>query len=107
MSGRKGVIWDEAEDATGQHETPCSDCPWRRDSLRGWLGDMTPREWTNAAHHHNTLVDCHSLRGAQCAGIAVYRRNVCQSVEPPNLRLPADRETVFANRLEFENHHTI
>lgn len=68
---------------------------------------MTPREWTNSAHHNNTQVDCHTRNGAQCAGIAIYRKNVCQMVDPPNLELPADRETVFGNRMEFEKHHTI
>lgn len=106
-AGKKLVVWEDAEDAVCQHDTPCSDCPWRRDSAPGWLGSMTPREWTDAAHHSNTLVDCHTMRGAQCAGIAIYRRNVCQRVDPPSIRLEADRETVFANRMEFESHHSL
>lgn len=95
---------DEAIEVDFQHETPCHDCPWRRDSIKGWLGSMTPREWTDHAHGRS-LVDCHTSIGAQCAGIAIYRSNVCKLPDKPSIKLPKDHETVFSNRMEFEDHH--
>lgn len=101
----KLISSDEAVQAKCQHKTPCSDCPWRRDSLNGWLGSMTPEEWVRVAHSDST-VDCHTLKGAQCAGIAVYRRNVAKMAYPPNLRLEADKEKVFGFPTEFIAHHS-
>ncbi len=36
--GKKFISSEDAVQAKCQHTTPCSDCPWRRDSLNGWLG---------------------------------------------------------------------
>lgn len=105
MTGRKLISADEAVDAKGQHTQPCSDCPWSRESLKGWLGGIDARTWLEHAHT-NTLIDCHTLRGAQCAGSAIYRRNVCKRVDPPLLELPADKVQVFASPMEFLAHHT-
>jgi hypothetical protein len=103
---RKGQLKssDEAVQAKCQHTTACSDCPWRRDSLNGWLGSLTPHEWVQVAHSDST-VECHTLKGAQCAGIAIYRRNVAKMAYPPNLRLEADKETIFGFPTEFLDHH--
>lgn len=103
---RKLISRDEAVDAAGQHTTPCSDCPWRRDSLRGWLGGGTAEEFLQYAHS-NTQYDCHTVRGAQCAGMAVYRRNVCKRVEPPLLTLSKDTDTVFDTPMAFAAHHNL
>ncbi len=95
----------EAQPAKGQHTKPCSDCPWRRDSLEGWLGGLTTGEWLNEAHGEGSI-SCHTLQGAQCAGSAIYRANVCKLPRlAAALRLPPDREHVFANRFEFIEHH--
>lgn len=103
---RKLISSDEGVDAKVQHETPCSDCPMRRDSLNGWLGDTgTPEEW-RAALHSESRMDCHVLRGAQCAGAAIYRRNVCKSPRDKSiLVLPSDHDTVFSSPQEFVEHH--
>lgn len=98
------VSADEATRATCQHTEPCNDCPWRRTSLNGWLGSMTPEEWIRVAHSDST-VECHTALGAQCAGIAIYRRNVAKYALPPNLRLEANRQDVFAMPFEFLDHH--
>ena len=55
--------------------------------------------------HSDGIVECHTLTGAQCAGIAIYRRNVVKRVEPPNMRLEADHEKVFSTPMEFRDHH--
>jgi hypothetical protein len=96
---------DEATPATRQHQRPCSDCPWRRDSLAGWLGVMSPREWLSAAHGDGTI-ECHVHPGAQCAGAAIYRANVAKLPRLLSaLRLPADRRRVFGAPAEFLEHH--
>lgn len=102
---RQLVSSDKARPVITQHTTPCSDCPWRRDSLQGWLGSLSPRAWLSAAHGEDTA-DCHTTRGPQCAGLAIYRSNVCK--RPRNtaaLVLPKDRELVFSSPVEFLTHH--
>lgn len=43
----------------------------------------------------------------QCAGLAIYRANVCKKPRDRSiLTLPADREAVFAAPSEFRHHHT-
>lgn len=100
---RQLISSDEAVQAKCQHTTPCSDCPWSRKSLNGWLGGASIEEWLRTAHS-DTQVDCHTLKGAQCAGLAIYRSNVCKSVMPPLLKLPKDTEKVFSFG-EFRTHH--
>lgn len=106
MTGRRQLITsDEAVRATGQHKKPCSDCPWARKSLAGWLGSPSADEWLREAHGDHEI-PCHVLEGAQCAGSAIYRRNVSKlSLDAGVLRLDADRELVFASPTEFKRHH--
>lgn len=107
MAGRKLISSDEAVPAKGQHQKPCSDCPWSRDSLRGWLGGTSIEGWLKAAHGE-TRIECHTLIGAQCAGAAIYRRNVCKlPVDKTALRLPSDCEHVFSRPMEFMEHHDV
>jgi hypothetical protein len=102
---KKCISSDEAVPAKSQHTRPCSDCPWARTALHGWLGGNTSEEWIMFAHGE-VHVECHALTGVQCAGIAIYRRNVGKLPrDMALLRLPADRETVFASPQEFREHH--
>lgn len=106
MKRTKLITFDEAVPATRQHKRPCSDCPWSRQAFPGWLGSISAEEWVRIAHGES-LVDCHTRSGAQCAGIAIYQANVCKSPRDPRiLKLPADRKAVFANPQEFCEHHT-
>lgn len=102
---RKLISSDEAVPAKTQHKRPCSDCPWSRDALPGWLGGASPEEWVACAHGDDP-VPCHALTGAQCAGIAIYRANVAKLPRnPETLRLPPDREAVFSSPVQFGLHH--
>ncbi len=105
MAKRKKLISsDEATPATRQHKKPCSDCPWAREALKGWLGGPTADEWLAEAHG-NVRIDCHVHTGVQCAGSAIYRRNVLKLVGGELLRLEADKVLVFATPAEFKTHH--
>lgn len=109
MNGRalrgRLVTNDEAVQAKGQHRRPCSDCPWARASLNGWLGTATPEEWVQTAHGE-ARIECHTKKGAQCAGAAIYRANVCKSPRDQTLlRLESDKTRVFAAPSEFLEHH--
>jgi hypothetical protein len=96
---------DEAVETKGQCRKPCSDCPWSRQALPGWLGSNTREEWIAIAHGE-FRVDCHTRKNNECAGLAIYRANVCKSVRDPSvLVLPADRDAVFARPQEFLDHH--
>lgn len=102
---RQLISTREAIPAKSQHKKPCSDCPWARTALNGWLGSNTAEEWLHFAHGE-AEVECHALTGVQCAGVAIYRANVCKVPrDPDQLRLPADRTAVFANPREFLEHH--
>ncbi len=103
---RQLVSSDEAVATKNQHTTPCSDCPFSRSALRGWLGSMTVDEWIQAAHGES-LIDCHVTTNQQCAGAAIYRANVCKSPRSKDIiTLPPNRKTCFASAMEFKQHHT-
>lgn len=103
--GRRLIASDEAVPVYHQPTRPCSDCPWARAALPGWLGGASTDEWLQAAHGEARIA-CHALVGPQCAGAAIYRANVCKSVRDPSLlKLPTDRQAVFATPLEFAKHH--
>lgn len=92
--------------ATTQHEIPCHDCPLRKKCIAGWLGeDSDPNTWIEMLHGESRM-ECHVHLGAQCAGAAIYRRNICKTPRDKSLlKLPADRENVFAGPVDFKNHH--
>jgi hypothetical protein len=95
----------DAKPCSTQPTKPCSDCPWARMSLPGWLGGFTPEEWLQAAHGEERI-DCHTLKGPQCAGVAIYRANVIKSVRDPKvLKLKRDCVDVFTSPVEFRDHH--
>lgn len=109
---RQLITSDEAIRTDKQHTRCCSDCPWARTALSGWLGSEAPDWWIDLAHGEGTS-ECHTRRstsprlaGPQCAGLAIYRANVCKSPrDKTQFVLPADRVRVFANAKEFLEHH--
>lgn len=103
---------------------PCSECPWRRKSLPGYLGPFGPEKWIEIIHSEAPIA-CHlTLRGTrgktaeeiyamptvrQCAGAAIYRNNVLKSSRNPTAAdhvFEEDPKTVFARDIEFIAHHT-
>lgn len=105
MKRRYLISSDQAVETRGQTKRPCSDCPWARVALPGWLGGNTKEEWIQFAHGE-FKVECHTRQDNQCAGLAIYRANVCKSVRHPSvLVLPEDRKVVFATPQEFLDYH--
>ncbi len=101
------VTSEQAQPAKGQHTKPCRDCPWRRVAVEGWLGPMTGPEWI-AFVQSDAQIDCHTLLGAQCAGAAIFRANIGKLPrDRVALRLPRDRERVFASPTEFLDYHDL
>lgn len=98
---------------------PCAECPYRRKSLPGWLGADSPEGFMGTTMADHTM-PCHmtvdyerknwraTLPDAeQCAGAAIFFANICKlSRDPDRMRLPADRENVFATPMEFVEHHS-
>lgn len=93
---------DDAVTGKRQHTQPCHDCPMRRNSIPGWLGDSTPEEYRTLCHSDHE-VPCHAVRGMHCAGVAIYRTNV---VKRAAFRLPADHVAVFSTPMEFVEWHS-
>lgn len=100
---KKLIARGEASPATKQLTKACSDCPMRRDSLPGWLGGATPEQYGHLAHS-DEQVQCHVHAGSRCAGMSIYRTNVCKW-QPPADKLPADTDHIFGTRQEFLEHH--
>lgn len=106
---RKLVIAEEARVVGRQPVAPCSDCPWARDALPGWLGSLSIDDWLRAAHTDGPM-ECHTMKGEggehwECAGAAIYRANVAKLARERRIALAADRSRVFASPTEFRKHH--
>lgn len=97
---------------------PCDECPWRRDSLAGYLGPLDAEGWIQHAHGdfpiacHKTIApkigqaewDDPGIR--QCRGAASFRANVCKEPRDPEvISWPPDPERVFDSNEEFLDHH--
>ncbi len=101
--------------------SPCSECPWRRVAIPGYLGPHTPLDWVRIAHGegaiacHKTVVVTDPLEGTgdwthpklrQCRGAAVFRANVGKlPVNPTIVTGPLNEESCFGTNEEFLEHH--
>ncbi len=107
---KKMLTVDDAVITKKQHRTPCSDCPFRRDALPGWLAGLTPEQFVADAHLE-TRMDCHTRKETkrthwQCAGVATYRANILKRRRSLQiLELPQDKTKVFATPTEFIAYH--
>lgn len=106
MTKRRYLITsDQAVETRGQTKKPCSDCPFARAALRGWLGGDSKEQWLQYAHGE-FKVDCHTRKDNQCAGLSIYRANVGKLCRDRSiLVLPEDTDLVFATPDEFLEHH--
>lgn len=114
---------------------PCSQCPYRRKSMPGYLGQATPEEFMQS-----TMLDypmpCHKTidyndqhwkdkwenlvlddelkvgkagcdtKEKHCAGAAIFFTNIAKlSRDAARPRMAADRELVFDHPQQFIDHH--
>ncbi len=105
ISPKQLIASDEAKATSRQHRKPCSDCPFARRARPGWLGNASAQQWMDFAHIADGEAECHITTNQLCAGLAIYRANVCKSPRNAKLILPADTEKVFAWPTEFLDHH--
>ena len=100
---------------------PCNECPWRRESVPGFLGPHTAEEWVEIAHSdadiacHKTIPPGTPEDGSDldemtaCAGAAIFRANVFKRPrhlrDKPEFDRQRDTVRVFAWNDEFINHH--
>src|SRR5271154_2443844 len=101
---------------------PCSQCPFRRKSMPGWLGNSSPEGFIDCIQRDEPL-PCHQTidyddprwlskwieqqgAGKMCAGALVFMAN---KVQRPHDRefptMPKDPANVFSNSVEFVRHH--
>ncbi len=104
---KKLLSTEDGKVAKNQHKTPCSDCPFRRDAVRGWLGGESSENYYMLARY-KPIMTCHVRLTQQCAGAAIFRANTCTSVRGEGvLELPRNTKVVFANPIEFLAHHRL
>lgn len=102
---RQLLTHENAKPCKTQHKSPCSDCPFARKSLAGWLGGINAHEWMRIVRGE-AIVQCHTKIGPQCAGAAIFRANIFKAPRDPKiLQLEKDRTSVFSTVGEFLNHH--
>lgn len=83
---------------------PCSNCPFRKDSLQGWLGEKKMTEILN----DDSFV-CHKNNKLQCAGFMLIKEKesiffrMAKALKH-NLIL-SGKELIFENKKDCINHH--
>lgn len=84
---------------------PCRDCPFRKDTLQGWLGKDRMTEILAA----DSFV-CHKKTDMQCAGHMLIKGQGNAFVRlADRLRIPLDlsgRDQVFESKAACIEHHT-
>ncbi len=97
---------------------PCNECPFRRKSIPGWMGDATPEEFIEATMA-DAAMPCHMTvdyedpnwpsmnqpETSYCYGALVFFRNTCKKSRDKERPIAEPSKDVFAHRMEFLNHH--
>lgn len=102
----------------------CRQCPFRRKSAPGWLGDTTPEQFLAATIHQDEHMPCHMAinyekadwvenqlpKAAHCAGSLIFMRNqlkrpidkeLCEMMD----KVEPDIKNIFQWPHEFLAHH--
>lgn len=99
----------------------CRECPFRRASAQGWLGQAAPETFVHALEA-DVKLPCHLTidysdpewkekweageAGEYCVGAYIMQANMLKLPRDPDIpREKADRETVFAHHKQFIEHH--
>ncbi len=102
---------------------PCKECPFRRKSLAGYVGNDTPRRFVAVAQFAEVPLPCHCKvnyerkdwkrqadRAPLCAGFATFLANMIKSPRNAEIRkllddVKPDRKNIFATPAEMLAHH--
>ena len=83
---------------------PCKDCPFRKDSLKGWLG----RDRITEIINQGSFV-CHKKQHLQCAGHMIINGENNKFVNLANVMNIntnlSGKNLVFSSKTECINHH--
>lgn len=102
----------------------CTECPFRRNSAQGWLGNNDPETFTMQALRDESL-GCHSTfnqelkredwvkaeaKAPRCFGAMTLMRNECKLPRDYEMMalaktIPQNFKDFFSNRLEFISYH--
>lgn len=97
---------------------PCPECPFRKESLNGWLGGYSPEATALYAVQEEDF-HCHLTRGTKnpkhCAGRMLFAKRNCKIFRRPDLEkiknavlaLNPDYKETILDIGEFVLHHTI
>ncbi len=100
---------------------PCSDCPFRRKAMPGWLGAGSPESFLDCMQRDEPL-PCHQTidygdprwldkwiaqeNGPMCGGALIFMANKLQRSRDREFpTMPPDKTEVFSDSLEFVRHH--
>lgn len=92
---------------------PCGQCPFRKDSTKGYLGGFTLEETLEVAKSESPF-ECHKTRETpntkECVGRLLFATKTCKSFRDPELevlRLHAKETNSIDNILgfDFKKHH--
>ena len=103
-------------DPTGK---PCKECPFRRKSLAGYLGNDTPDHFAAIALIGEEPMPCHLAVDysdpdwkqkldmvPQCSGFGIFLTHNCKSPRNPEVKtLPANKRTVLGSVRDWIAHH--
>lgn len=108
-------------------KSPCSECPFRRDAMRGHVGNYESVDEFYSTHvQADTLNPCHMTMeeyqnpnwddkfkkgelGKSCAGQAVFYKNMCKIDRNGQIstKVKQDHENVFSWPHEFLEYHDV
>ena len=103
----------------------CSDCPFRRKSAPGWLGELMyqPRAFLAPYWHGAQRNPCHkainfrrddweaqAATAPLCRGMLIFAANNCKRLDNPEAaaalaEVSEDRDAIFSWEQEFYDHH--
>ena len=101
-----------------RHRVPCIDCPWKTDSLKGWLGGNDAYLYSDTVHN-NTVEPCHNYdfrdspdsgTSAPCVGALQCAANSATMMNDPELetarKAVGKNPSVFNFHWQFHEYHT-
>lgn len=98
---------------------PCNQCPFRKKSLPGWLGDASPEQFMATVMQDHEM-PCHSTvdysdprwrrslstkKVSYCKGSLIFFANICKLSRDRDRPTAEPSEDVFRSPQEFLNHH--